>query len=354
MISSSDILHGKILIVDDQESNVILLDRMLVSAGYTSVASTINPRAVFELHRRNRYDLILLDLEMPGMDGFEVMEDLKKIEPQDLLVELPIKHQFQVKEGLEEIEPGGYLPVIVITAHPGHKLRALQAGAMDFISKPFELAEVRARVRNMLDVRLLHLETRKYINALEQKIMEVEASRALIRRQSDEVKRLQEQLESLEIGDLKGDKVAAYSKPQGPDQTKPHTLLYIENKSESLKLIRKIISRIPDVRLLTAVSGKIGINSARASLPDVIMTDINLHDISGFKVLEILLSDPATAHIPVIALSANAMPINIESGLEAGFFRYLTKPIKIDEFMIALKAALEISEKKPVASNLDA
>jgi len=132
MKSSSDILHGKILIVDDQEVNVLLLDRMLCGAGYVSVTSTMDPSEVCELHLKNRYDLILLDLQMPGMDGFQVLE------------------------GLKEIELDGYLPVIVITAQPGHKLRALQAGAKDFISKPFEMAEVLVRVHNMLEVRLLH------------------------------------------------------------------------------------------------------------------------------------------------------------------------------------------------------
>ena len=148
MISSSDILHGKILIVDDQEANVLLLERMLRGAGYVSVASTMDPREVCELHRKNRYDLILLDLQMPGMDGFQVME------------------------GLKEIEPDGYLPVLVITAQPGHKLRALQAGAKDFISKPFELAEVLARVHNMLEVRLLHKELHNYNDVLEQRVRE--------------------------------------------------------------------------------------------------------------------------------------------------------------------------------------
>ena len=170
MISSSDILHGKVLIVDDQEANVILLERILRGAGYVSITSTMNPAEVCELHRNNRYDLILLDLQMPGMDGFQVME------------------------GLKEIEPDGYLPVLVITAQPGHKLRALQAGAKDFISKPFELAEVLARVHNMLEVRLLHGKTKNYSKALEQKVQEVEASRDLIRRQSDEVKRLYDDL----------------------------------------------------------------------------------------------------------------------------------------------------------------
>jgi diguanylate cyclase (GGDEF)-like protein len=143
MLSSSDILHGKVLIVDDQEANVLLLERMLRGAGYVSITSTMDPGEVCELHRKNRYDLILLDLQMPGTDGFQVMESLK------------------------EIETDGYLPVLVITAQPGHKLRALQAGAKDFISKPFELAEVLARVHNMLEVRLLHEAARNHGKMLE-------------------------------------------------------------------------------------------------------------------------------------------------------------------------------------------
>ena len=134
MISLSDILHSKILIVDDQEVNVLLLERMLGAAGYVSITSTMDPGEVCALHFKNSYDLILLDLQMPGMDGFQVME------------------------GLKEIEPEGNLPVLVITAQPGHKLRALQAGAKDFVSKPVELPEVLARVHNMLEVRLLHTE----------------------------------------------------------------------------------------------------------------------------------------------------------------------------------------------------
>jgi len=170
MVNASDILNASILIVDDQQANVRLLERILGGAGYTSVASTMDPLEVCALHRANRYDLILLDLEMPGMDGFEVME------------------------GLNELESTGYLPVLVITAQPAHKLRALQAGAKDFISKPFDLVEVRARVHNMLEVRLLHLETKNYSKALERTVQEVEASRERIRSQSDEVKRLYDEL----------------------------------------------------------------------------------------------------------------------------------------------------------------
>ena len=116
MISSSDLLNASILIVDDQQAGVLLLEQMLRGAGYVTIASTRNPREVCELHRKNRYSLILLDLQMPGLDGFQVME------------------------GLKAIETGGYLPVLVITAEPGHKLRALKAGAKDFVSKPFDLS----------------------------------------------------------------------------------------------------------------------------------------------------------------------------------------------------------------------
>ena len=143
MVNAVAILNASILIVDDMPVNVRLLERMLQNAGYTSIASTMDPLEVCGLHLKNRYDLILLDLQMPRMDGFQVMENLKEIETDD------------------------YLPVLVITADPSQKLRALQAGAKDFISKPFELAEVQVRVHNMLEVRLLHMETKASSLALE-------------------------------------------------------------------------------------------------------------------------------------------------------------------------------------------
>jgi serine phosphatase RsbU (regulator of sigma subunit) len=152
MITSSDILKAKILVVDDKETNLRLLEEMLGDDGYTSIQCTSDPNDVCALHSRNRYDLILLDLQMPGMDGFEVMR------------------------ALDEIEAGGYLPVLVVTAQPGHKLRALEAGAKDFVSKPFEAAELRARIHNILEVRLLHLEAKEQALALLRTLQELEAS----------------------------------------------------------------------------------------------------------------------------------------------------------------------------------
>ena len=143
MVPTTDIHLGKILIVDDESANVMLLQMMLRRAGYTDVTSTMDSSKVCELHRANHYDLILLDLQMPGLDGFEVMELLKGT------------------------ETGGYLPVLVIAAQASHKLLALNAGARDFISKPFDLAEVLVRVHNLLEVRLLHRAGRAYSQALE-------------------------------------------------------------------------------------------------------------------------------------------------------------------------------------------
>jgi CheY-like chemotaxis protein len=148
MITATDILNASVLIVDDQESNVLLLRQILQEAGYTRVSSTMDPHSVAALHRENRYDLILLDLKMPGMDGFQVMENLKAIETE------------------------GYIPVLVITAEPGHKLRALQSGAKDFISKPFDVTEVKTRIHNMLEVRLLHRRLDNYNKVLEQTVQE--------------------------------------------------------------------------------------------------------------------------------------------------------------------------------------
>jgi serine phosphatase RsbU (regulator of sigma subunit) len=164
MVNNCDILNARVLVVDDKDVNVRLLESMLHGAGYVSVESTTDPNKVCELHRTHRFDLILLDLQMPGMDGFQVME------------------------GLKEIEEDGYLPVLVITAQPEQKLHALRGGAKDFVSKPFELAELLARVHNILEVRLLHLETKNTVR-------ELEASREVIRLKTlDEQRRSEQEL----------------------------------------------------------------------------------------------------------------------------------------------------------------
>ncbi len=147
-ITAADIRNASILIVDDQVANIDLLEQLLQDEGYTQVSSTLDPQEVCALHRKNAYDLILLDLQMPVMDGFQVMEGLKT----------------------SAVDP--YLPVLVLTAQPGHKLRALQAGAKDFISKPFDLVEVKTRIYNMLEVRLLYKKLENYSKELEKAVQE--------------------------------------------------------------------------------------------------------------------------------------------------------------------------------------
>ena len=148
MISANDILGGRILIVDDLAVNVRLLEQMLRGAGYLNIDTTMDPHAVCALHLRNNYDLILLDLMMPGKDGFAVLKELK------------------------EIEAARYVPVLVITAQPGHRLRALQAGAKDFMGKPIDLTEARARIHNMLEVRLQYRQIELHNKLLERTVLE--------------------------------------------------------------------------------------------------------------------------------------------------------------------------------------
>ena len=144
------ILEARVLIVDDEKPNVLLLEKMLKNAGYSSVRSTTDPREVPDIYREFRPDLVLLDLKMPHLDGFEVMRRLG------------------------EIEPDSYLPVLVLTAQPDRetRLHALEAGAKDFLAKPFDMVEALTRIRNMLEVRLLHDAMRDHNEVLEEKVRE--------------------------------------------------------------------------------------------------------------------------------------------------------------------------------------
>ena len=150
MITSPDIFKARILIVDDQPANIVLLEEILRGAGYISISSTRDPQEVCELHRNNRYSLILLDFQLPGMDGFQVIE------------------------GLKTLEIDCHLPVLVITALLDQKRRALKAGAKDFLSRPFEPAELLMRVHGLLEIRLLCLETLLQKEQAEERFIEAQ------------------------------------------------------------------------------------------------------------------------------------------------------------------------------------
>ncbi len=151
MLSDADVLKARILVVDDQSAHVHLLERLLGDAGYLNVTATTDPLRVCALHRQHGYDLILLDLQMPVLDGFGVMEALR---------------------ATAGASAGGILPVIALTAQPGHKLRALQAGARDFINKPFDMLEVKLRIHHMLETRLLYKMLEDHNRTLERSVQE--------------------------------------------------------------------------------------------------------------------------------------------------------------------------------------
>ncbi len=148
-----------------------------------------------------------------------------------------------------------------------------------------------------------------------------------------------------------GGQARELAKSRAHSDERLRVLLYVEDNAANLKLIERLVARRADLRLLSAVTGRRGIEIARSSQPDVILMDINLPDISGIEAATVLRNDPATAHIPIVALSANAMPYDIEKGMKAGLFRYLTKPIKVNDFMDTLDAALIFAESKARQTN---
>jgi PAS domain S-box-containing protein len=139
---------------------------------------------------------------------------------------------------------------------------------------------------------------------------------------------------------------AAQNLPRAHEGAPPRTLLYVEDNPANLELVEQLVARRADLRMMSATDGKQGVDIARSFLPEVILMDINLPGLSGIEAMQILRADPSTSHIPIIALSANAVPRDVEKGIEAGFFSYLTKPIKVDRFMDALNVALRSAQAK--------
>ena len=135
------------------------------------------------------------------------------------------------------------------------------------------------------------------------------------------------------------------------DAAHVRTLLYVEDNPANLELVEQLVGRQSDIRMISAVNGIQAIEIVHSARPDLILMDINLPGISGIDVMKILHENPATAHIPIVALSANAMPRDIKKGLDAGFYRYLTKPIKVKELMETLNLAFEFSKTAMVKNN---
>jgi len=232
MADLTDILNANILVVDDQEANVRLLEQLLSRAGYVSVTSTMDPRKVCELYLQNRYDLILLDLQMPGMDGFQVME------------------------GLKAIETDGYIPILVITAQPDQKLRALESGAKDFIAKPIDLVEVTTRIHNMLEVRMLYRKIENYNMELEETVHE--RTRELTQ-EIDERKRAEKSLQGAyaEIKRLK-DRLQAENIYLQQEVDRQFNFGEIIGQSSALSQVFQLVEQVAPMNATVLLTGETG------------------------------------------------------------------------------------------------
>lgn len=241
------ILQAKILIVDDLKLNVQVLQRILTNANYTSIMSTTDPCEVFALHSLHQFDLILLDIEMEPMDGFAVMQQLEVFSIDD------------------------YLPVIVITSQPDYKLRSLQVGAKDFISTPFDKAEVLARVHNLIEVRLLHRESKLHEQVLQHKVLELETSRDLL------------QLQGMEL-QLLFDTVVAEQKRSIELSLQPGTMVGVEREERlNTSLLRSLKLRHPwlQINLFTAFAAGAVVGLFQHTIDHLLILTIFLPILAG-------------------------------------------------------------------------
>jgi DNA-binding response OmpR family regulator len=268
MTTSPDILKARILIVDEEPDDICLLEQMLRSAGYVSISSTRNPREVCELHRDYRYSLILFDFQMPGMDAIQMME------------------------GLKALEIGGDPPVLVITARPEQKLRALEAGARDFLGKPFDWAEVLTQVRNLLEGRLLRLETVMSKEQAEERFIEAQKRKTIA----------------------------------GPWPRGTETVLVVEDEPSVRELARHVLTA-QGYKVLTAVNGQEALQVAREHKGEpirLVFTDVIMPLMGGKMMTEWL----ATAHPGLKILFTSGYTdkvIGHHGGLGAGA-SFLPKP----------------------------
>ena len=430
--------RARLLIVDDEIAVVEVFRDILSRHGYVDIEGTTDPFDAVRLFKQWQPDIVVLDLLMPGLDGLQLLGQLRAIIPPDV-----------------------YFPILIVTANPSADARheALRQGASDFIAKPYDALEIMLRVDNLLETRFLHLEIAGQHSDLERRVVErtheltvansrLQLEAVLRRRVETALRNAQADLESrvlqrtaelaavnsalvlkiaerrraqleaeranrakseflsrmshelrtplnailgfgqlmktgereadgadnvdqimnagrhllamvddvLDIADaddgvlvLPSGSVAfgaaepdiARLQPSGPAAPapaaiRPSTVLYIEDNLPNLRLVERILARRPDITLLHAADGELGLNLAREHRPALILLDLNLPDIHGEQVLEELLGDPRTADIPVMVISADATPGQIERLTAAGARAYHTKPLDVGTFLAAV------------------
>ncbi len=323
-MNDSVLKNANILIIDDQQANIDVLTGLLDAKGFTNYKTTNDPKLVFKLFDEFKPDILLLDLKMPNLNGFQVMIQLKAFIPVNT-----------------------YFPILVLTADitPESKQKALAAGASDFLTKPFDLIEVDLRIKNLLKVRYLHqrLENQNQIleDKVKEKTKEIEKSNIELKvvkekaEQSDKMKsELLNQISQTESKKNHEEHINDLPKPAADIIQNRGTILYVEDNLSDIQLVEQILeTHRPSIKLITNLYGKNAVQFAIDYIPDLILLDLNLPDIHGSEVIRLLQAEPRTAEIPVIVLSSYAMSRQIEMLLEGGDKDYLTKPIDVVQFL---------------------
>ena len=328
------LIHSNILIVDDQQANIDVLTGLLDVKGYTNYTTTKDSRQVFKLFEEFKPDILLLDLKMPQLSGFEVMTQLKVLIPAN-----------------------AFFPILILTADitPESKQKALACGASDFLTKPFDLIEVDLRIKNLLKVRFLHQQLENQNQILEEKvkerIKELEKSNIELKVAKEKTEHLDKQKSELlnQISKEKDQK----NQPERKNQvTKSDaqitqnngTILYVKDSLSNIQSVEQILeTERPLIHLITNMYGKNAVQFAIDYKPDLILVDIHLADIHGSEVVIMLQEEPRTAEIPIIILGENAMTLQIELLIKTGVKDYVIKPIDVVKF---LKVVDEILGKR--------
>ena len=336
-MNDSTLKNANILIVDDQQANIDLLTGLLDAKGFTNYKTTRDSRQVLKMFDEFKPDILLLDLKMPHLTGFEVMTQLKVI-----------------------ISPKIYIPILVLTADitPESKQKALECGASDFLTKPFDLIEVELRIKNLLQIRYLHQQLENQNQILEEKVKkgtkEIEKTNIELKvtqekaEQSDKLKsELLNQMSQTESQKNSFEQKSELTKSEAKITQNSGTILYVEDNLSNIQLVEQILeTHRPTIRLITNQYGKNAVQFAIDCTPDLILLDLNLPDIHGSEVIKLLLAEPRTAEIPVIILSGYEMTSQVEKLLKDGAKDYLIKPIDVVQFLKVVDERMRKSSKK--------
>lgn len=310
---------AKILIVDDQQANLDVLTGLLDVKGFTNYLITQDSRQVFKLFDEFKPDLLLLDLKMPNLTGFEVMAQLKSLIPANT-----------------------YFPILVLTADitTETKQKALAGGASDFISKPFDLIEVELRIKNLLQARYLHQQIKDKNQILEENEKErkkILANRDVELKAAKEKAHQSNIIKTTLIDQLSKTKNEATNKLSKAGIEKAEscrTILYVKDNLSNYQIIEQIlITQRPHFRLITNTFGKNTVQFAIDYTTDLILLDLHLPDIHGSEVIKLLKSEPSTDHIPIIILSADAITNQIEKLMYTGNIDFLMVPFDETKFL---------------------